>query len=106
MMILILIACLVVMGTLSSLVQAWAASTIWRWFLAPSMGEGPTYAGWFGLACIVAILLAGSLVSLPRKEIKRERLLAEVVSSYGFLMFGFVLSVAVAWCTGQIVGWL
>lgn len=92
------------LGMLLALLQSFALSTLWRWFLSPQYGAGPSFAAWYGVAAIVGLLMAASLqrVTVTRDERPIADAIARCVGIGIITMFvlGFT------WLTGQVFGWL
>lgn len=48
-----------VLAPISSLLATQAAELIWRWYLAPQYGAGPTTRAWFGMSALASLALVG-----------------------------------------------
>lgn len=98
----------VVLGFVITFAQAAALSKLWAWFVAPQYGAGPRYATWYGIALIVGILTTRR-TSDTRSSKADEKFgavaYAALVGSLAVL-FALALTLGVAWCTGQIFGWV
>lgn len=75
-----------VTAPLSALICAWAAGTLWDWFLRPQYGAGPSGPAWFGIATIASIVLVG-----PLSRLKKDDLDASIITK----ALGYLLGVAI-----------
>lgn len=101
----VLTAAVFALGLFSAVVQAWCMSVVWRWFVAPQYGAGPTLAVWFGLTIILRMMIAASTMRLKKAEPEHSPLYDAFTDSLA-IIFAFLMTLGLAWITGSIVGWL
>jgi hypothetical protein len=84
--------------------QAATLSTVWRWFIAPQYGNGPTYSAWYGISLLVSVMFLYSFSSIAKSdEIKGKW--GEVMR-VAILLLALPILLGLSWCVGQLFGWL
>lgn len=93
------IAWFVIAMPVSTVVDAFALSRVWRWFLSAQYGGGPSLGAWFGVS-VIAVLLT---LHLPHRKMPDE---ATALWKRSALQLAWVASVlAVVYAVGAIFGW-
>lgn len=96
-----------VAAPITALINAWAMSTIWSWFVQPQFGAGPSSAAWYGLASIVSlVLIPAAIATTNDKNRQPDDSLARTIALPIGLWLVALSAVAVSWVTGQILGWI
>lgn len=94
----------VLQAPLSALITAATMSKLWGWYVAPTYGAGPSYAGWFGLSAILGIAVSPSLMNVQNKETSDDPLRDVIGRTLGTWL-GCALVLGACWLTGLVLGW-
>lgn len=90
-----------VTAPLYALLDAWACSTIWRWFVARDLGPGLSFAAWFGIGVLISLLITHPA---SRKTGKTPSTMRAVEASLTHPVFT-LCAVGLSAFVGKIVGW-
>lgn len=84
------------LSPLTGIVRALAFRLMWRWFLAPQYGEGPSLRAWFGIAVLHAMIFVISDVQLAKSEEPSKHAIRAVVAkmAIGLVLIGFTIVTA------------
>ena len=89
-----------------SLLMCWTFGVLWSWFVAPSLGAGPSMAAWFGIGCIANIVLNTALITVTRQKVDADDQILTAFSRQLGVSLGCLAVTGGAWVTGQIIGWI
>lgn len=59
---------LLVLAPLGALLSTWGATTLWRWYVEPQYGAGPTAQTWYGLSLLLGMMMFGPLANVQRTK--------------------------------------
>lgn len=95
----------------NALLEAWALSKLWYWFVAAQYGEGPQLGVWFGIASIAGMLLHNEASEkLALKELKEDDpdyqslWTASRKTLRGWAIR--LITLGVTWCVGLMFHWV
>jgi hypothetical protein len=87
---------------IGALVNSWAMSTLWRWFVAVQYGHGPSMGAWFGLAAIARLVTTQTRVRDPDRDADWSEIVKAQVSWWLLVL----VMVGTAWLVGIVTGWM
>ncbi len=90
---------------IGALIEAWAASKLWAWFLSSPYGAGPSIGAWFGIMSIVDLVVRG----MGRANSKQDDAGAQGMDAVGTLIGRWVtmgILLGMAFVTGSVFGWI
>lgn len=96
--------CTVGLGLVFAFAEAAALSKVWSWYVAPQYGAGPHYSTWYGITLVFGLLVMPSLMHTAKEE-DGDKLSVIAGRTLGMLIV-LPLTLGVAWCTGQLFGWM
>ncbi len=101
-----ILATAVLLGFLSALIQAWAMSKLWVWFVAADYGAGPSLSAWYGLAVIFSLPLGLVMHDVTRKKDESAGPWLRVIGTAVGAWLGILMVLGAAWLTGTFLGWI
>lgn len=89
----------------SALVYTQALSMLWRWYLRPQYGFGPSFEAWYGVSMIIYVL-THHLQQRASQRVLSDRDFGEVVTETvdSWVLIG--VAVAITYTTGAVFGWI
>lgn len=88
----------------SAMLNSWALSKLWLWFVSAQYGSGPTLAAWFGLAQIAQLVLVRD--DLSKSTDGEDGAITKMVSGTIGRWIGVLLALGVSWLCGIAIGWV
>lgn len=90
----------------STLVYTQALTMLWRWYLRPQYGTGPSFAAWYGVSMIVTVLTWHLARQRPRAVEDAEYGLGEAITASVTNWTTIGVAIAIAYATGAVFGWI
>ncbi len=98
-----MISWIVTSALISALLNSWALSVLWRWFVAAEYGHGPSPGAWFGIATIARL----AIYTLPTKKKGERNDDLEWLVGQQFVWWALVLiTLGTSWIVGASIGWI
>lgn len=88
-----------------ALAEAWTMRQFYSWFLAERYGAGPTLAEWYGIATIMGVLIARSVVVVTKTEPEEGAITVWMLKQTGKYLLYLALALLMVSFVRLVLGW-